>query len=112
MKQYLIDTFRFNDWANKQVLEKIRQLPEPGEAIRLFSHLINSQDKWMARINGDACESQMSWLDPPYEIGALESEWNESLERWLDFLERLPESVQGFSSMLSSKISALLSLST
>lgn len=28
MKQYLLDTFSFNDKANKQMLEKIKQMPD------------------------------------------------------------------------------------
>jgi Uncharacterized protein conserved in bacteria len=50
MKQYLIETFRYNDYANKLALEKIRSLPEKDECIRFFSHLINSMNKWLGRI--------------------------------------------------------------
>ena len=45
MKEFLADTFEFNDKANKQVLEKIKILPQKTEAIYLFSHLINCQYK-------------------------------------------------------------------
>jgi hypothetical protein len=37
MRQYLIDTFLFNDHANKMMLEKIKQLPDKTEAIRFQS---------------------------------------------------------------------------
>ena len=36
MKQHLIDTFRYNSYANKKVLEKIKELPEKEESIRLL----------------------------------------------------------------------------
>ncbi len=50
MKQYLIDTFKYNDNTNLKLLERIYQLPDPNEAVKLFSDLINSQYKWMAQI--------------------------------------------------------------
>jgi len=50
MKQYLIDTFKFNDLMNTKLLAKIKALPDQQQCIRFFSHLINSQKKWMARI--------------------------------------------------------------
>jgi len=45
MKQYLRDTFLFNDHANRQVLAKVKELPDPEQSIKFFSHLINSQKK-------------------------------------------------------------------
>ena len=87
MKQYLIDTFKYNDWANRKLLEKIRQLPDKEESIKFFSHLINSMNKWMARILHDANAPQMDWWNPEYPLEELESRWNECLQRWILFLE-------------------------
>jgi len=87
MKQYLLDTFKFNDHANKKVLAKIKELPEKGECIRFFSHLINSQNKWMARIVHYPNNPPMSWWEPVYAFEQLEEEWNKSLQRWIEFLE-------------------------
>jgi uncharacterized damage-inducible protein DinB len=84
--QYLIDTFHYNDYANKLVLQKIKQLPEKDEAIKLFSHLINSQYKWLARILHDPNASGMSWWEPVYKLDELENKWNDSLKRWIGFL--------------------------
>lgn len=91
MKAYLIDTFQFNDRANRQILQKIAQLPEPASCIRYFSHLINSQNKWMARIRQDPGAQQMSWWDPVYTFDQLAPEWERSLDLWLDYLVNLPE---------------------
>jgi len=87
MKEYLIDTFAFNDWANKKIIEKMKEMPEPGEVIRLVSHLINSMKKWMARIGNDPKQAEMSWFDPVYEYGELETKWNECLGLWMNYLE-------------------------
>ena len=91
MKQYLLETFRYNDYANKKTLEKIKQAPENEQCVRFFSHLINSQKKWMARIQQDPDVFQMSWWDPAYKVEELEDHWNASLKTWLDFLESRTE---------------------
>ncbi len=87
MKQYLTDTFKYNDKANKQVLEKIKILPHKTEAIYLFSHLINCQYRWMARILQDSKAQEMDWFNPVYELNELETNWNDSLNLWLKYIE-------------------------
>lgn len=87
MKDYLVETFRFNDQANKTMLEKILKLPDPTEAIRYFSHLINSQNKWLKRLELYPRDPGMDWWDPVYEPGRLGIEWEKSLQAWIHFLE-------------------------
>ena len=91
MKQYLLETFTFNDYANKLVLEKIRQLPDKEECVKFLSHLTNSQYKWMARIVQNPDAPQMSWWDPVYILEDIEKEWNKSLQLWIEFLESKTE---------------------
>lgn len=87
MKEYLVDTFRYNDATNKKMLEKIAQLPDQGECIKFFSHLINSQYKWMARIMQDPKAPEMSWWEPVYSFDMLETEWAKSLGSWIDYVQ-------------------------
>lgn len=91
MKEYLIDTFRFNDRANREILRKITEIPEPDECVRFFSHLINSQRKWMARILQDPNAPGMSWWDPYYSIENLLNEWEDSLQAWIRMIEEKTE---------------------
>ena len=86
MRQYLLDTFRFNDTANRKVLAKISDLPERDPCIRFFSHLINSQNRWLARIEQYPVDPPMSWWEPVYAIDELERAWQKSLDAWLNFL--------------------------
>jgi uncharacterized damage-inducible protein DinB len=86
MRKYLLDTFSYNDVTNRNLLEKIKQLPDKTESIRLFSHLINSQYKWMARIQRDPAAPQMSWWEPVYPFKQLEAEWDKSLNLWINYL--------------------------
>jgi uncharacterized damage-inducible protein DinB len=92
MKQYLIDTFKYNDYANKRVLEKVKnELPDKTECIRFFSHLANSQFKWLARIQKDPKAPSMEWWNPVYKLDALESKWTESVTLWIHLLENKSE---------------------
>lgn len=92
-KDSLIEAFKYNDFANKKILGKISMLPDPSGCIRFFSHLINSQDKWMARILQHPDAQEMSWWDPIYSFEQLEVEWTMSLEPWLLFIHQSSEEV-------------------
>jgi len=87
MKQYLIETFKYNDYANRKVLAKIKELPNKDEGIKLFSHLINSMNKWVARINQYPQAPKLDWWKPAYPEGELEERWNKCLTTWIDLLE-------------------------
>ncbi len=87
MKQYLIDTFKFNDYANRTVLQVINKMPDPEKTVYLFSHLINSQNKWMARILYKPDQTEYQWFSPVYKLEELEAKWEESVNVWLNFLE-------------------------
>ena len=39
MKEYLVQTFEFNDWANKKIIAKMKEMTDSKEAVRLISHL-------------------------------------------------------------------------
>jgi uncharacterized damage-inducible protein DinB len=88
---YLIDTFKYNDATNKKLLVKIKLLHDPGEAIRLFSHLINCQFKWFARISQDTNARSMSWWEPVYQFEKLEEEWTKSLSIWVNYISQNTE---------------------
>ena len=91
MKEYLVETFLFNNDMNKQMLIKINGLTDKGGCVKYFSHLINSQNKWMARIVQDKIAQGMSWWDPVYPFEKLEEKWNESLQIWIDYLRHKTE---------------------
>lgn len=89
---YLQESFQYNDKANRQLLVKIRELPEPAESIKLFSHLINCQYKWLARILQDPEAVNMDWWIPVYPVESLETKWTDSLGMWLNYLDTHTES--------------------
>ncbi|MBK8583954.1 MAG: DinB family protein [Bacteroidetes bacterium] len=91
MKQYLIDTFRFNEQANLRLLNKIKVLPDGEQCIKLFSHLINSQDKWMSRVLINPEQTKMDWWNPIYAIDKLDGRLVKSVDSWVSFLEGLSD---------------------
>lgn len=91
LNSYLIDTFNFNDQVNKKLLEKIKLLNDSSEAIKLFSHLINCQYKWKARIVQDPNANKLSWWEPVYDFDKLEIEWTKSLHLWTKYIAEKTE---------------------
>jgi len=91
LNSYLEETFYFNDAANNKLLANIKLLNDPKEAIKLFSHLINCQYKWMARIIQNPEAPAMSWWEPIYELNDLESEWSKSLTPWIAYIREKTE---------------------
>jgi uncharacterized damage-inducible protein DinB len=91
MKNYLIDTFKWNDKANRQILAKIRTLPSQDECVKYFSHLINSQNKWIKRLEAFPKDPNLDWWKPMYAPDQLEPEWGKSLQAWLDLIARKSE---------------------
>jgi len=91
MKQYLIDSFKYNDYANKLALAKIRELPDKVECVKFFSHLINSMNKWLGRIEKWKDYKEMDWWLPVYVLDELEPKWEECVGRWLTFIESKTE---------------------
>ena len=91
MKQYLIDTFRYNNFANRLVLESIAEMPEKEAAINLFSHIINSQNKWLDRLEQYPNDTKRDWSLPVYAVEDMGHEIDESTAAWIAFLESMTE---------------------
>lgn len=91
MKEYLLDLFRYNDWANKKLSVSILQLKEKEEAVKLFSHLISTQNKWLNRITKEMDDAKIQWFDEPIKIDSIEKKWDESIGTWIHFLENCSE---------------------
>jgi len=91
MKQYLLDTFIFNDFANKNIIRRIKELPDKSMSIKFLSHLINSQNKWLARLAEYPNAPKLDWWEPVYDLEKIEEEWTKSLHTWIEYLESKTE---------------------
>ena len=92
MKQYLIDFFKYNKWANLKLLETIKKLPDKDESVKLFSHLITSQKKWMNRITKEVDDAVYNWFGPVMPLDELEGKWTEVIDWWINYIEKNDES--------------------
>ncbi|MFP4094104.1 MAG: DinB family protein [Cyclobacteriaceae bacterium] len=52
MKALLKNYLEYNFWANQLFIESFKDGYREEESIRLFSHLLNAHDTWLARIRG------------------------------------------------------------
>ncbi|MEO8414937.1 MAG: DinB family protein [Ginsengibacter sp.] len=52
----------------------------------MFSHLINCQYKWLARVCKNPGYEKLSWWEPVYNFDTLEKEWTKSVQLWFDYL--------------------------
>lgn len=91
LKSYLIETFRFNDFANRNMIKKVGQLPDKQTPVLHLNHLINSQDKWLARIEQYPNDPNLDWWKPVRAHEELETAWKISVEKWITFLETKTE---------------------
>lgn len=91
MKTHLIDSLKYNDWANQKLLSVIKQLPNKEESITLFSHLINAQDKWYNRITNQQNDQSLSWSTPVFLLEELEGRWENSVTVWIELINSKTE---------------------
>jgi uncharacterized damage-inducible protein DinB len=91
MKSHLIDLYRFNDTVNRKMIAMIAQLPAQDEPIKLMSHLVHSQDKWLARLSHDPDANKREWFGPSFPLEVLENEWIRSVNAWIEFLNAKTE---------------------
>ena len=85
MKDYFDHLFRYNDWANRLMMEAVAALEAPEEALYLFTHLILSQQRWLERVRGEDTRGR-AWFGPAYDAPAALRHWEASLQDWLDHL--------------------------
>lgn len=87
MRQYLLDFFNYNYQANIKLLDTIYTLPQKEEAVKLFSHLILAQDKWLNRITHAKEDSSIHWMFPVIPLEELASRLDMSTPAWLKLIE-------------------------
>jgi uncharacterized damage-inducible protein DinB len=95
MKDHLLQLFSFNRQSNIQLVAKVGSMADPQAAIRLLSHLVNCQYRWLARLNEPEKAAQMSWWDPLYSLAELPDQFSKSTDIWIDFISRKSDSDLG-----------------
>jgi uncharacterized damage-inducible protein DinB len=87
MKNYLLDYWKYNNWASQKFFQVLAELPEKEEVLKLFSHLVAAQDKWMNRITRHKDDSHYSWNVNSFRETEIPGEWERSFNEWKELLE-------------------------
>lgn len=89
MKQYLIDFFNYNNWANLITIEAIKQVPDRDEAVKLFSHVVIAQNRWLNRITKETDDTALTWARNALSLEELITQWNTSYNKWINVLQTI-----------------------
>jgi uncharacterized damage-inducible protein DinB len=80
MSLELAELFQYDAWANRRVLESLKQPQAPSKAVELFAHILAAQEIWLARLAG--LDSSQVHVWPPLTVAECE-EGQRRLERAL-----------------------------
>jgi len=91
MKEYILDLFKYNDWANQNVLICLQKNKVDNEKIlTLFYHIIAAQNEWLKRITHHPNGKIELWKSE--NLYTLIDMTNESSHRWIEFIQEYPYS--------------------
>lgn len=89
MREYFINLFHYNEWANKQVFVRLPEVIDSEPSILLlFSHVVMVERLWLGRIE-QSNETFPIW--EPIPLPELIRHVNLSAKSWGDFLASLTE---------------------
>ena len=88
LKEYFLKLFRYNEWANQQVLDAVSQAnAQPRPMLNLLGHIASTQEIWLARILNTDTQHQANW--PEYDLETIKQKLPESSEEWAEFIETM-----------------------
>jgi uncharacterized damage-inducible protein DinB len=92
MKKYFLDLFEYNNWANDRIILKLQTIDQEfnfSEPVKIFGHIISSQDVWLERVKGKSSYNIDLWED--FSIQELEILSSNSSKEWKKYLTRYSE---------------------
>ncbi len=88
LRDYCLKLFRYNEWANQQVLEAVAQTnAQPRPMLNLLGHIAATQEIWLARILNTESQHQPIW--PEYDLDSIREKLAEGSEEWSAFIETM-----------------------
>ncbi len=86
MRNHYIEIFKYNDWANQNILICLQKNKVKSDKIlSLYNHLIVAQDIWLNRIENIPSDGIVLW-ETKSLLDLIEMS-HKSAERWINFLE-------------------------
>lgn len=88
MKEYFLKMFKYNNWANKVVIEKLKQISNPPDKIlELMGHIVLAEKTWLGRIKGSY--DNIFWKKISLEEISEQEKVN--FNEWTNFLKKIKE---------------------
>lgn len=91
MKNYFIKMFKYSHFANHALLKAIAEAGNPRGPIKLMSHLLAAERRWLDRVNDVEPYSNTELWPKDYTIEHCTHLVNEYHEEWLGVLDRITE---------------------
>ena len=86
MKKYFRNLFKYNDWANQQILITLENSSiKNDQVVIVFGHMISAQIIWLNRIKELPTSPFPLW--ERYKVRELKSMVEESSRNWLNYLD-------------------------
>ena len=90
MKEYFVNLFNYENWANKEIADCLVSLNDPPEkSLALISHIINAQMLWLSRIRNEKANTTVWKL---YSKSAISEELEKSSKQLKEFISSISES--------------------
>ncbi|MEP7146101.1 MAG: DinB family protein [bacterium] len=89
MKNYFLDLFTYEQWANNAVtyaLVKTEELPQ--KALSIMSHIIDAQQTWLSRINNIQTDVRV-WED--YSVEEISGKLNKSSSDFIEYIDGITD---------------------
>lgn len=89
MTQHLRQLYRYDDWANHEVLASLRALSAPPpRSVKWLAHILSAKRLWLERLRQ---EPQTYPVWPDFSLEDLAREADELSKRWHAYLDSLTE---------------------
>jgi uncharacterized damage-inducible protein DinB len=84
---YLRRQFAYNEWANREVLQQMRQTGKPSKrSLQLMAHVLSAERLWMERLQQQP-QSLQVW--PEFDLEKCETQAKELARLWSEYLATL-----------------------
>ncbi|WP_298348265.1 DinB family protein [Runella sp.] len=100
MKENLLKSIQYEEWANAIILRSMQQCEEPGErTLQLFSHVLAPQSIWLSRIRK---EVPIISLWPDLTLEECTELMEKSRKQWREFIDTASE--EDFNQLVAFKL--------
>lgn len=84
MKEYFLNLFEYENWANQEIIQVITAIEEPSEKIiSIMSHIINAQILWLSRIENEISEVEVWQQYNKIGLSKIQRDTKLNLENYL-----------------------------